>query len=579
MNDLSVRLSLINTNHFKEEIVMKKILFIFMAILLIGVLALSGCSKSTSTTTTSPAATTTTSAAPPPSSSATATPTASPTAQVHTGGTLRIICGTIPKDLGYPPEYAPNDSYQELPVIERLCQWGDNKGNLEPVLATSWDQDQSAKTITWHIRQGVKFTDGTPLNAQAVAWNFQLELTTSAISGGNFVKSLEVKDDNTLVLHMTRLDWTMVEDLGLLQCISPTAFLTAGGTIPSGSDNATEVAWARTHVVGTGPFTVSDWVRDDHITWVKNPNYWQPGKPYLDKIIMREITDTTVASAALQNGEADEWMDMASVTEAQTLQTKGFKFVQGPGYWQGLLYSDVDPTSPLHNVLVREAIEYAIDRPTLAKTLGQNLYESLTQMVTSVSPAYIPGYNPRPYDSAKAKDLLTQAGYSNGFTIKMLAMSGGNTNDAMALFQYDLGLVNIKVQPDLADIGRYFGAIFGGVHGGWDGLCFTASGINPDASDLYVHFGPNPMTFATPNLLKTDAFTQACNAGLDPSITNASQALPAITAAYKQCEEDALFCPLFRSYEATWVWSYVHTDYPTIHGIIWHCATDWMDAH
>ncbi len=569
---------------------MKKhgLLVVLGTILLICIMVVNGCGSSSSTT---PAVTTTqatTSAVTTQTTAATTTAatTAAPTstaAQPQSGGTLRIIGGTIPKDLGYPPEYAPNDSFQELPVIERLCQWGDNKGTLEPILATSWDQDYTAKTITWHIRQGVKFTDGTPLNAEAVAWNFEMEEASSAISGANYIQSLEVKDDYTLVMHLSHLDWTMVEDYGLLQSISPTAFETAGGTV-SASDNSSATqdarkAWARANVVGTGPFTVKEWVRDDHITWVKNPNYWQPGKPYLDEITMKEITDNTVAAAALQNGEADEWMDMGDVTSAQTLATKNFKSIQGPGYWQGLLYSDVDATSPLHNVLVREAIEYAIDRPTLAKTLGQNLYEPLTQMVTSVSPAYIPGYDPRPYDPAKAKDLLTQAGYPDGFTIKMLAMSGGSTNDAMALFQYDLGQVGITIQPDLADIGRYFGAIFGGVHGGWDGLCFTASGINPDASDLYVHFGPAPMTFATPNILKTDDFIQACNAALDPSITDATQALPGITAAYKQCEEDALFCPLFRSYEATWVWPYVHTDYPAIHGIIWHPADDWMEAH
>jgi len=550
---------------------MRKFLFIFIAVLLIGVMVLSGCSKSTPTT----------SQLPPTSKTPSATPTATtpPAPSPVSGGTLRIIGGAIPKDIGYPPEYAPNDSFQELPVLERLCQWGDNKGNLVPILATSWDVDPTAKTITWHIRQGVKFTDGTLLNAQAVDWNLQLETTTSAISGGQFIQSTEVKDDYTLVMHLSQFNWVMVEDYGLLQALSPTAFLTAGGTIPSGSDNATEIAWARSHVVGTGPFTVSDWVRDDHITWVKNPNYWQPGKPYLDSITMKAITDTTVASASLQAGEADEWMDTSSVNDILTLETKGFKTVQGPGYFNLLLMSDVDTASPLNNIKVREAIEYAIDRPTMAQTLGQGLFEPLTQMTCSTSPAYIPGYDPRPYNVATAKQLLSDAGYPNGLTMKILGASGGNTNDVMALFKYDLGLVGITVEPDIADLGRYFGAIFGGAKGGWDGLCFTASGINPDASDLYVHFGPNPMTFATPNILKTDTFTQLCNAGLDPSITNAAQAMPKMQAAFKQCEEDCLFIPIFRSYEATVVWPYVHTDYPAIHGIIWHPAEDWMEKH
>jgi peptide/nickel transport system substrate-binding protein len=465
-----------------------------------------------------------------------------------------------------------------LPVLEHLCEWGPVGGNLVPVLATSWEADHTANTITWHLREGVKFTDGTPFNAEAVRWNVQMNIDNRSGTGTNLIESLEVTGEYTLVMHMISFDWQTIQNLGLTQCISPTSYLTAGGTIPSGSDNEKSKAWARENAVGTGPFTVSEWARDDHITFVKNPNYWQPGKPYLDKITMRMITDPAVAAISIQAGEADIWNDTSSVQDIKTLQSNGFKINWGPGMFNVLLMSSANPDSPLNNVLVREAIEYALDRATMAQTLGQGLYEPFTQMASKTWPGYVPGYDPRPFNTDTAKQLLADAGFSSGLTLKVLGWAAGNTADVMALFVHYLGLAGITVEPDMADTGRYFGTLFGG-GAGWEELCITASGINPDASDLFVHYGPNPMTFRTTNMYKSDAFINLCNEAISPQYNSAADAMPKIKAAIQQAGEDCLFIPLWRSAEAAIMQTYVHTEYPKIHGIIWSPADDWMDEH
>jgi peptide/nickel transport system substrate-binding protein len=541
---------------------MKKLVFFVLALTLISALILVGCGKAETTPAGTP------------------TPT---TGQPVSGGTLRLIAGAIPKNIGYPPEKAPNDTFQMAPAVERLCEWGSTKGELVPVLATSWESDHAANTITYHLRQGVKFSDGTDFNAEAVRWNVQLQIDNRSGTGTNLIESMEVKDEYTIVMHMISFDWQTVQQLGLTQPISPTAFTTAGGTVSADdtSDEAVEArkAWARLNVVGTGAFTVSEFVRDDHITFVKNPNYWQEGKPYLDKIIMMAIPDPMVASAKLQAGEADMWADTSSMNDILQLKEKNFKLVPGPGMFQVMLFSDVDPNSPLSNILVRQAITCALDRPTIAQTLGQGYYEPLIQMAPKDRVGYIPGYDPYPYSIDKAKQLLEQAGFGNGFTLKIMGWAAGNTADAMALFKYQLGLAGITVEPDMADTGRYFNALFGGAQGGWDGLCYTASGINPDGSDLYTHYGPNPLTFRTPNIYKSEVFIELCNAATDPKYTTAAEAAAAIAAADKQAIEDALYIPLFRTYEASVVWPYVHTEYPTIHGIIWHPENEWMEPH
>ncbi len=575
---------------------MKKFLFFALALTLIGVLVLAGCGEPATTTpsgTPSPTATTPTGTPSPTATTPTGTPsptattptgTPSPTAgQPVSGGTLRLIAGAIPKNIGYPPEKAPNDTFQMAPVLERLCEWGSTSGELVGILATSWESDQTDLTITWHLREGVKFSDGTDFNAEAVRWNVQLAIDNRSGTGTNLIESMEVEDDYTLVMHMISFDWQTVQNLGLTQPISPTSFMTAGGSISADdtSDEAVEARkeWARQNVVGTGAFTVTEFVRDDHITFVKNPNYWQPGKPYLDGIIMMAIPDSMVASAKLQAGEADMWADTSSVTDILQLKEKDFILVEGPGMFQVMLYSDVDPNSPLSNVKVRQAIACALDRATIAQTLGQGYFEPLTQMAPMGSPGYVQGYDPYPYDVDRAKQLLEEAGFQNGFKLKIMGGAMGNTNDAMALFVYQLGLVGITVEPDVADLGRYFNALFGGDQGGWDGLNYTASGINPDGSDLFVHYGPNPMTFRTPNIYKSDAFIDLCNAAIDPKYTDAAEAATAIQDALKQACEDCLYIPLFRTYEASVVWPYVHTEYPKIHGIIWHPENEWMDAH
>jgi peptide/nickel transport system substrate-binding protein len=543
--------------------VKKRILFLLLSLVLTCVIVLAGCGKATTTT------------------SPTATPTV--TATVVSGGTLRLIAGAIPKNIGYPPEKAPNDTFQMAPAVERLCEWGSTSGELVPVLATSWESDHAANTITWHLRQGVKFSDGTNFNAEALRWNVQLQIDNRTGTGTNQIESMEVIGDYTLVMNMTTFDWQTLQNLGLTQPISPTAFMTAGGTLSADdtSDTAVEARkeWARLNVVGTGAFTVTEFVRDDHITFVKNPNYWQPGKPYLDKIIMMAIPDSMVASAKLQAGEADMWADTSSMNDILQLEEKNFKLVPGPGMFQVMLFSDVDPNSPLSNLEVRQAISYALDRPTIAQTLGQGYFEPLTQMAPKDRAGYVPGYDPYPYNVEKAQQLLDEAGFGAGFTLKIMGGAMGNTNDAMSLFVYQLGLVGITVEPDVADLGRYFNALFGGDQGGWDGLCYTASGINPDGSDLFVHYGPNPLTFRTPNIYKSDTFINLCNAALDPKYDDAVEAASAIQVADKQAMEDALYIPLFRTYEASVVWPYVHTEYPMIHGIIWHPENEWMDPH
>jgi len=462
-------------------------------------------------------------------------PVTPPSGEPVSGGTLKCIAGAIPNVLGYAPEKAPSDNFYMLPVIERLCEWGDEKGTMVGVLAESWDADPEALTFTWHLRKGVKFHDGTDWNAEACRWNFQLGLDTGRLSGGQFIESLEVVDDHTLKMNLNKFTWSMLEDWSLMSSISPTAFENSGAT------EEERIAWARVNAVGTGAY----------------------------------IPDPMVAAAAMEAGEADMWFAVSQVQNIVDLQKQGLKLNWGPGMFTLIMFDSSNPDSIFHDQKIREAVEYALDRPTIAEMLGQGLYEPLHQMASSTWPGYVEGYDPRPFNPDKARELLAEAGYANGFKTTLMITSMG-TDSGSAIKSY-LGEVGIDVELDVADFGRYFGAIF---QTGFTDMVLTASGINPSATDLFVHYGPDPITFRTGDIYKSPEYLALCAEAIDPTkYDSIIDAMPKIKEAVRQGGEDAMIVPLWRTAEAGIMQTYVHSDYPLIHGIIWTPYNDWMEAH
>jgi peptide/nickel transport system substrate-binding protein len=563
---------------------MKKCLFVLTVMSILIVLVISGCAQSTSAPTSAPPAKTSAAPAPAPQTSAAPAPAPqtsaapAPVAKTTTpaagqpvyGGTLRIVtAASFPKVLGLPSEFAPADSIYALPVIERLNEW-DAQGNLIPVLAEKWVGDPQALTMTWTLRKGVKFQDGTDFNAEAVRWNWQMGIDSKRLTDHQYIKSLEIIDPYTIKMNLTKFSSLMYENYGWAGMISPAAYMKAGSTEDARKE------WARANSVGTGPFRVTNFVRDTSLRYEKNPNYWRPGMPYLDAMELRYIPDVMTAAATLEAKQADMWVDASQVQTILDLEKKGIKSNWGPGMFFALLPNSSDPNSPTSKKEVREAIEYAIDRPALANMLGFGKYEPLTQIAPSKFPGYVQGYNPRPYNPAKAKELLAQAGYPDGFKTKIMATATGT--DAVAGMKAYLGAVGIQVEVDIADMGRYFGEVFGA---GWkDDLVWAASGINPDGTDLFIHYGPTPMTFKSANIKKSPEYLALCEKALAINWVNDwPGAVQVIKQAVKQAGEDAMIIPIYRSVANAEMQPYVHSDYFMIHGVIWTSYDDWMEKH
>jgi len=559
----------------------KKLLFLALAIVIIGSMLLSGCGSSTTTT---PAASQTTNAPPPttsaPSKTTTAPPpttTAAPTTVTpKTGGTLRVLWQTGISNLSNIAKQGMTDETMAKAYAETLVYYA-GTGDFKPELAKSWDIDTTAKTLTFHLETGVKFQDGTPFNAAAVKWNVQNLIDSKRLSNGALVTSIEAKDDNTFVYHLNALmtPSMMLHSYGydLLTMFSPTAYLTAGGTIASGSDNDKSATWATSHFCSTGPFKFDSWTQDVSLKIVKNTDYWR-GKqyPYLDAIVFSFVADTSIDSAKMQANEADAWSGPA-LKEATDLEKMGFSLNIGVGgFYTDIIPNNVTDGSPFKDQKVRAALEYAIDRDALASALGYGKLKAITQCGGPAnSQGYDSTFSVRAYNVQKAKDLLTQAGYPTGIHTKMMIFTATNQDMATAI-QANLADAGIIVDIDVADPGRYIGSLYSG---GWQGLLLWSCPVDPEfALGWFVHFGRQAI-FPYPSLKWPDDYWTLVDKVQAAPTTDEMRADTKTMMRF--VSDGAYIIPLIDSLNMNVTTKKVHTQMNKEHFMTWHNYLDWIE--
>jgi peptide/nickel transport system substrate-binding protein len=374
------------------------------------------------------------------------------------GGVMRMIASQTPQMLSYVPAMGPQDRTAIFPAAEALVDTTKERqtaSGIEPVLAEKVVEDPKKLTITWHIRKGVKFHDGSELDAEVVRWNLQQVLDAKAMPYASYLKGMKVVDKYTLVTELNEYSNQLVPCWGWWSAM----YSKAAWEKASGGDLEKGKEWARTHIVGTGPFMLKDFKRDVSMTWVKNPNYWRKGRPYLDGVEVRYIPDSMTASAMMQAKEADMWE--APAKDQVDLMKKGFK---RQAAWPALGWSiwpnTANPNSKWKDKRLREAVEYALDKEAIAKALGFGLYKPLKSLPPEGEWGYDPNYNPRPYNPEKAKQLLKDAGYPNGLKAKLLVFFTPEFRDAGTAIKQYLDAVGFQIDLDVADPGRFFGTIY-----------------------------------------------------------------------------------------------------------------------
>jgi len=462
---------------------------------------------------------------------------------------------------------------------ETLCYYA-GTGDFKPELAKSWDFDYTNLTLTFNLEHGVKFHDGSDFNAPAVKWNIQNLMDSKRLSNAALVDSLEVVDTYTFRYHFNKMmtPSMMLHSFGydLQTMFSPTAYMTAGSTVSSDvvSDAATAArkAWATSHFCSTAAFMFDSWTQDVSLKIVKNPNYWRAGYPYLDAIEYTFVADTSIASAKMQVGEADIWGGPA-LKEATDLEKKGFVLKVGVGgFYSDIIPNNVSDGSVFKDPLVRQALEYSIDREGLAEALGYGKLSPLFQCGGQESSSgYDPSFPVRTYNVQKAKDLLTQAGYPNGIHTKMMIFTSSAQDMATAI-QASAGEAGIIIDIDVADPGRYIGSLYAG---GWDGLLLWSCPIDPEfALGWFVHFGPQAI-FPYPSLKWPDQYWTLVSAVRDAPTVEQMRANTKTLMRF--VSDGAYIVPLITSINMNVATKKVHTQMNSEHFMTWHNYMDWKE--
>jgi ABC-type transport system substrate-binding protein len=324
-------------------------------------------------------------------------------------------------------------------------------------LISDWKYSQDNKKLTLHVRKGVKFHDGEKLNAEAVKINLQnnkdgLKGTTLAS-----IESMDIIDEYTLQLNLKEFINSLIPSFSTY-----VACIISPKIIEQVKTKKLKKKKAKKYPVGTGPFKFVSFERDVMTKYERFDGYWQKGKPYLDGIELVMIKDKMTAEAALRAGEVHVVRNVP-VSQVANLRRDGYKVEQTLSETAGLAVDSGNPGSIYANKLVREAVEHAIDRESIAQVIGHGNWYALNQFAVKGTYGYNPDIKGRPYDPEKAKKLLTEAGYPNGFKTNIIAVgSFPGAQDGGAAMQANLMKAGINAKVELMDGGKYFQKQFRG---------------------------------------------------------------------------------------------------------------------
>lgn len=366
-------------------------------------------------------------------------------------GNGTLIVGTETEIEGFDPGrgIALATNRVQSAIFEGMVKYKPGTVDLIPLLATEIPTLENGGisadglTYTFKLRQGVKFSDGTDFNADAVLFSLRRLIDKSfefydAANTGGFqlagLQTVEVVDPATVKFTLGAPNAAFLElsQIGAGRFVSPKAI--KEHPHDALSDNG----------VGTGPFMVKSWEKNVKVELARNENYWGT-KPGLQTLIFRPIPEPTARVSALLNGE----VDMIVVVQPDSIQSikadSNLTYEQGPSnhYWFIELNTK---EGPFADKRVRQAANYAVDKEGLANNVLASSAVPATQPMPAANWSYDPNIKGYPYDPAKAKALLAEAGYANGFKTKMIIPTNGS--GMMIPVQ-----MNEYIQGNLADVG------------------------------------------------------------------------------------------------------------------------------
>jgi peptide/nickel transport system substrate-binding protein len=409
---------------------------------------------------------------------------------------------------------------------ESLVRW-DRDLNVHPALAESWETPDK-QTYIFHLRQGVKFHSGKEFDSQDVVYSLNSQKTPPPPGTVNSfypkIGSVEALDKYTVKLNMSQPDGSVIGYL---------AWNIYSHIAPDGLYDRTD---PRSTADGTGPYKITEFVPNDHVTLVRNTDYWQSGQPYLDGITFKVMTDQQARVAALRSGAVDGTTISADIiptlsndpnlTVLKTL-TAGFRELQMTIKGEG---------KPWEDARVRQAISAAIDRQVII----DNVYAGDAVFTSKIPASYgdwpIPEAELRSkwqkFDLDLARQLMSQAGVS-GFDVTLQAIANPNDYVQIAeILKSQLAKININVTVQPLEIGTFGQNNSTGAFE-W---AQTGRGMRGDPSGYFADFDPTGSTYKAwfAGGWQNDEMTQLLNDALGNTDQSARH------AQYRRMQEIAL---------------------------------------
>lgn len=345
-----------------------------------------------------------------------------------------------------------------LHIYEPLVM-ADINMKYQPHLAEKWEQSEDGLTWTFHLQKGIKFHDGTEMTSKDVLASYTVARNPDSPSAFSSYTStfetIEAPDDYTVVIKTTTINPLMLFDIAQLYVLKK-----------ENVEGKTEEEISDT-VVGTGHYKFVEQVKEDHIDLVINEDYWGEAAP-IKNIRFRPITNEATRTATMLTGEADVTLNI-SVRDIDRLSTtEGISVVAQKGLREIYLNLDSRADSPLFpgqknpmsDPKVREAMYLAIDEDTIIRTVMNGSAYVMNSIVPENYVGYKEAERPK-YDPERAKQLLTEAGYPDGFEVTLDAPNDRYVNDgqiAQAVAGY-FEKIGIKVNLNLMPKSNFFSYI------------------------------------------------------------------------------------------------------------------------
>lgn len=329
------------------------------------------------------------------------------------GGTLTTVIQPEPVILTSALNSAAPTGFFSANVFDGLVEY-DNDFKLRPALAERWEISSDSKTLTFHLRPNVKWHDGKPFTSADVKWTLE-----------NVWKKLHPRNQ-TLFGKVTQVDTP--DALTVVLRFSEPSLAVLSSLNSNGAQVLPKHLYENTDIlnnpynnkpVGTGPFVFKEWSKGNYIVVERNPDYWDKGKPYLDRIVFKVIPDASARAAALEKGEVQyapfspvPLKDAQRLAQLPTLklETRGYQWLSP---W---LFMDVNVDRPyFKDVRVRQALAHAINRDALNKVVWFGFGKpAVSPVVSTLGQFFNPDVPRYPYDPAKAEALLDAAGLKRG---------------------------------------------------------------------------------------------------------------------------------------------------------------------